>query len=111
MPQGECPHSFSAIQALGLVFSHREKVPFLHEVQRPHEMGNGTTTRSPIARFFTAEPSSTTSPMNSCPRMSPFSMEGMKPLNRWMSEPQIAVEVTFTIASCAFKILGSGTFS
>ena len=33
--------------------------------------------RSPTLRFRTALPTSTTSPMNSCPRMSPFSIVGM----------------------------------
>ena len=48
--------------------------------QFPHAIGNGTTTRSPGLRFFTAGPTSTTSPMNSCPRMSPLSIVGIKPL-------------------------------
>src|SRR5262245_26433800 len=47
--------------------------------------------------------------MNSCPRMSPFSIVGMKPLYRCRSDPQIAVEVIFTIASRLLMILGSGT--
>src|SRR6266542_4658509 len=41
--------------------------------------------------------------------MSPFSMVGTKPLYRCKSEPQIAVEVIFTIASRLLRILGSGT--
>src|SRR5690348_15662309 len=43
--------------------------------------------------------------------MSPFSMAGTKPLYRCRSEPQIAVDVTRTIASFILMISGSGTFS
>src|SRR3954471_23572144 len=111
IPAGECPHIFSAIQAFGLEFSHTEKFPCWQEKQLPQAMGKGTTTRSPTFRFFTLFPVSTTSPMNSCPRMSPFSMVGTKPLKRCRSEPQIAVEVTRTIASRELRILGSGTCS
>src|ERR1051326_6814071 len=35
-PAGEWPHSFLAIQALGLEFSHSEKRLRLHEKQPPH---------------------------------------------------------------------------
>src|SRR5438045_3906842 len=42
----------------------------------PHEIGNGTTTRSPTSRFVTPLPFSTTSPMNSCPSTSPFFIVG-----------------------------------
>ena len=77
MPALACPHSFSAMPALGLEFSQTEKNPALQELQPPQAIGNGTTTRSPICRLPTPEPSSTTSPMNSWPRMSPFSMAGM----------------------------------
>src|SRR5688572_10168426 len=43
--------------------------------------------------------------------MSPFSIEGTKPLYRCRSEPQIAVEVIRTIASRELRIFGSGTCS
>src|SRR5690242_4681192 len=99
IPAGECPHNFSAIQAFGLEFSHTEKSSRWHEKQLPHAIGNGTTTRSPFCRFVTPPPTSTTSPINSCPRMSPLSIVGTKPLYRCKSEPQIAVDVIFTIAS------------
>src|SRR3954469_7208495 len=79
--------------------------------QLPHAIGNGTTTRSPFFRFFTPRPTSTTSPMNSCPSMSPLSIVGTKPLYRWRSDPQMAVDVIFTIASLWLRILGSGTVS
>ncbi len=45
-------------------------------------MVKGTTTRSPFFRLVIALPVSTTSPMGSCPRMSPFSIVGMKPSNK-----------------------------
>src|SRR5919109_1866636 len=109
MPDGECPQNFSAIQAFGLEFSQVEYSPCWQCQQWPHAIGKGTTTRSPTCKFFTPLPTSTTSPMNSCPRMSPFSMVGTKPLYRCRSEPQIAVEVIRTMASPEFRIFGSGT--
>ena len=47
MPHGEWPHSFSAIQAFGLEFSHSEYIFFWQKKQLPQAIGNGTTTRSP----------------------------------------------------------------
>src|SRR3954465_6811901 len=109
MPAGECPSSFSAIQALGLEFSHRENIPASQAAQAPQAIGNGTTTRSPTVRLRTPLPTSTTSPMNSCPSTSPCSIVGTNPLYKWRSDPQIAVEVILTIASCELRILGSGS--
>src|SRR3954447_2110612 len=111
MPEGECPHIFSASGAFGLEFSHNENKPSSQKLQFPQEMGNGTTTRSPLFRFFTALPTSTTSPINSCPRMSPCSIVGMYPSYKCRSDPQMAVEVIRTMASRGFKISGSGTRS
>jgi hypothetical protein len=71
------PNSFSAIPAFGFEFSHTEYISFLHAQQSPQAIGNGTTTRSPTWRLPTPLPVSTTSPMNSCPRMSPFFTVGM----------------------------------
>lgn len=70
----------SATFAFGLEFSHSEVRPRSQAPQLPQAMGNGTTTRSPTRNLVTAGPVSTTSPMNSCPRTSPFRMVGMKPL-------------------------------
>src|SRR6185312_11857454 len=79
----------------------------------PQAMVNGTTTRSPTFSFsgLIPPPTSTTSPMNSWPRMSPCSMVGIKPSYRCRSEPQMQVLVIFTIASRGFRMVGSGTFS
>ncbi len=99
MPAGECPIIFSAIHALGFEFSQSEYISALHAPQFPHAIGNGTTTRSPTFRFFTSRPTSTTSPMNSWPRMSPLCIVGTSALYKWRSDPQIAVDVIFTIAS------------
>ena len=60
-------------------FSHSEYISRWQKKQLPQAMGKGTTTRSPRWRSFTAEPVSTTSPMNSWPRMSPFTIPGTKP--------------------------------
>src|SRR5215203_3193738 len=95
--------------ALGLLFSHSEYACALHALQLPQAIGKGTTTRSPTSRFCTPLPTSTTSPMNSWPMMSPGSIIGRKPLYRCRSDPQIAVDVTFTIASRLLRICGSGT--
>ena len=48
----------------------------------PQQIVNGTTTRSPIFSFLLSAPTSTTSPMNSWPMMSPDFMPGRKPPNR-----------------------------
>src|SRR5215204_2735946 len=79
--------------------------------QSPQEMLNGITTRSPGLICFTSEPTSSTMPIGSCPRMSPSSMNGARISYRWRSEPQIAVDVTRTIASVGSLIDGSGTSS
>jgi hypothetical protein len=42
----------------------------------PQAMVNGTTIRSPFLKFRTALPTSTTSPIGSCPRMSPGFIAG-----------------------------------
>src|SRR5436190_12840136 len=59
MPAVEKPHIFSAIHAFGLDVSHSEKRPLRHDQQRPHEIGNATTTRSPVLTFRTSDPVST----------------------------------------------------
>src|SRR6266550_852841 len=109
IPAGEWPKNFWATHAFGLVFSQSEYNSRRQKKQFPQEIGKDTTTRSPVFSFFTALPTSTTSPMNSCPRMSPFSIVGTKPLYKWRSDPQIAVELTFIIASWLLRISGSGT--
>ena len=79
-PAGEWPIALAAISAFGLVRSQAANRPFLQNQQSPQLIVNGTTTRSPIIRFLTAPPSSTTSPMNSWPRMSPRCIVGTNPL-------------------------------
>src|SRR6476646_4135479 len=106
MPHGEYPHSFSAIHALGFVFSQREYISRSHCEQCPHAIGNGTTTRSPTRRCCTPLSTSTTSPMNSWPITSPRFIVGMNPLYRCRSDPQMAVLVIFTMASLALRSLG-----
>ena len=75
-PAGECPIALIAISALGLVRSQAENRPFRQNQHWPQLMVKGTTTRSPIFRLVTSEPSATTSPMFSWPRMSPLSIVG-----------------------------------
>ena len=47
-----------------------------HIQQWPHEMLNGMTTRSPMSRWGTAAPTSSTTPIGSWPTTSPGSMNG-----------------------------------
>ncbi len=65
--------------AFGFVLSQSDHRSFLQKKHDPHEIVNGTTTRSPAFSVFTSGPTSTTSPMNSWPRMSPACIVGMKP--------------------------------
>ena len=53
---------------------------FWQKKQLPQDIGKLTTTRSPTFLFLTSGPSSTISPMNSWPIMSPFCIVGMNPL-------------------------------
>jgi hypothetical protein len=80
MPLGERPISFSAMGAFGLKFSHTEYWPRSQARHAPQAIGKGTTTRSPTRRLPTRAPTSTTSPMNLWPRMSPFFIIGTRPL-------------------------------
>ncbi len=56
------------------VVSHCDWKPVPHISQWPQEMLNGTTTRSPGAMSVTSDPTASTIPMGSWPRMSPGSM-------------------------------------
>src|SRR3712207_747897 len=99
----------------GLIFvlSQQEYIPRLQKKQFPQAMQNGITTRSPTFTFdlSTSGPTSSTTPIGSCPRTSPGFINGMKPSTRCKSEPQMQVDVTRIIASRLLRILGSGTSS
>ena len=69
----------------------------------------GTTTRSPTLSRVAPAPTSSTTPIASWPRMSPLSRYMPRTPYRCRSEPQIAVDVTRTIASVACSMRGSGT--
>src|SRR4051794_13041354 len=45
--------------------------PCLQKAHFPQAMLNGTSTLSPIFKFCTEDPTSTTSPQNSCPKVLP----------------------------------------
>ncbi len=77
-PAGDSPITLRAISALRLDLSHSENICFWQNQHSPHEIVNGTTTRSPFFRFLTSLPTSTTSPIGSWPTMSPGSIVGMK---------------------------------
>ena len=53
------------------VVSHWEWSPWEHIQQLPHEMLNGTTTRSPGETAVTSGPVSSTTPIGSWPSTSP----------------------------------------
>src|SRR5207302_1739212 len=108
-PEPEYPYAASIKWAFGFVLSQADQIFFLQKPQLPHAIVNGTTTRSPRRRFVTRCPVSSTVPMNSCPRMSPSSIVGMKPSYKCKSDPQMAVRVILTMASCGLKIVGSLT--
>src|SRR5687768_12248416 len=113
MPEGEKPYAFSAMYALGLELSQQLQSWRRQKKQLPQAIGNGTTTRSPtlILPLSTPGPTSSITPMNSWPTMSPGFIAGMNPLNRCRSDPQMHVDVTRTMASRSLMIFGSGTFS
>src|SRR4051812_201990 len=100
-----------ALSAVRLDLSQHDHQPFRQKKHSPQQMVNGTTTRSPTLSFLLPEPTSTTSPMNSWPRTSPLCISGIYPSYKCKSEPQMAVEVTLTIASRGSSIRGSGTSS
>jgi len=60
----------------GLELSQQLNCCFLQKKQSPQAIGNGMITRWPFFRVLFA-PTSTTSPINSWPRMSPARMPGM----------------------------------
>src|ERR1700754_2863881 len=71
-------------------------------------MLKGRTTYSPTWTLRTAEPTSTTWPMFSCPRVRPRSNE-VRPSYMCRSEPQILVVVILTMMSQGCSIFASGT--
>src|SRR4051794_21237580 len=99
MPAPVSPYIFSGSHEFGFELSQSDHIPLEQYQQFPQEIGNGTTTRSPFRTLVTAEPTSTTSPMNSCPRISPSRMVGTYPSYRCRSDPQMAVRVTLRMAS------------
>src|SRR5699024_160388 len=79
--------------------------------QCPQETWKGTTTRSPGFREVTADPTSSTTPMGSWPRMSPGFMNGPRTSYRCRSEPHSPELVTRMTASSGSSARGSGTVS
>src|SRR5918997_2179152 len=92
--------------ALGFTLWQLLYRPRAQNQQLPQKMLNGTITRSPTCRFCTEEPTSSTTPMNSCPNVCPIRVSGMSPWKRCRSEPQIAASCTRTIASLGCSMRG-----
>ena len=78
-PAGDWPIVFRATSLLGFDVSQSENKLLSQNQQVPQDIVKGTTTRSPTFSFLTWLPISTTSPMGSWPRTSPFSIVGIKP--------------------------------
>src|SRR3954451_12206256 len=108
MPAVGYPSSGSCNSGFGWVLSHSEYRFCLQYQQAPHEMNDGTTTRSPRFTFVTPGPVSTTSPMNSWPITSPGFMVGRYPSMKCRSDPQVVVSRTFRIMSRGLTIAPPG---
>src|SRR6478672_7518744 len=85
--------------------------PPLQYWQRPHEVMHETSTRSPGSIVVTAEPTSTTVPTASWPRIVPGWHVGTWPLRMCKSVPQIVDVSMRTMASVGSRIVGSETDS
>lgn len=79
--------------------------------QYPHPSVEGMTTRSPTLRFLTSGPTYSTTPTPSWPRMVPSCIPARVPRTMCRSVPQIALEVSRTMASVGSLIFGSSTSS
>jgi hypothetical protein len=65
--------------AFGVVLWQLEYSPRLQNQQEPQQMLNGTITRSPGESFSTEEPTCSTTPMNSWPKVMPTRVSGIIP--------------------------------
>lgn len=65
--------------AFGLTLWQLEYNPRAQNQQVPQKTLNGTMTRSPRSRFRTPEPTSSTTPMNSWPKVVPTRVSGIIP--------------------------------
>ena len=65
--------------ALGLTLWQFAYSPRAQNQHDPQKMLNGTRTRSPRLRFWTDEPTSSTTPMNSWPKVVPTRVSGIMP--------------------------------
>ena len=83
----------------GLTFRQIPVLPSLQLRQRPQEMLNGTEHRSPTLMNSTPGPTSTTSPVISCPRTNP-SGAVVRPRTMCWSLPQMLVATFFRITAC-----------
>jgi hypothetical protein len=68
--------------AFGLTLWQFEYSPRAQNQHVPQKMLKGTMTRSPRFRFRTLGPTSSTTPMNSCPNVVPTRVSGIIPWYR-----------------------------
>ncbi len=97
--------------ALGFTLWQLEYRPRAQKKHDPQNTLNGTMTRSPGLRFSTDGPTSSITPMNSCPKVVPTRVSGIIPWYRWRSEPQMAANVTRTMASLGCSMRGTSLSS
>ena len=88
-----------------------EYIPFLQKSHLPQEVMQEISTLSPLRTPETPEPTSSTTPQPSWPRMRPSVTAGTSPFRMCRSVPQMVEVVTRTIASLASWILGLGLSS
>ncbi len=108
---GPPKNAVPACGPFGFATSHCEKVPWRQNMQAPQPIVDGMTTRSPLRRLRTPLPTSSTTPTPSWPKIVPGTMPANVPRTMCRSVPQIALDVSRTIASVGSSSLGSGTVS
>src|SRR4029450_7942838 len=86
----------------GLTFRQTPVLPSLQLRQPPQEMLHGTEHRSPTLMNSTPGPTSTTSPVISCPSTSP-SGAVVRPRTMCWSLPQMLVATVLRIAPCGVR--------
>jgi hypothetical protein len=84
--------------------------PSWQNAQVPSENANGITTTSPFVILLTCDPTSSTTPMASCPIDCPVSERSIDSYGH-RSLPQMQARVTRTTASVGSTIAASGTSS
>ena len=91
--------------------SQWEGMPRLQYSHFAHAVMQEIKTRSPLQNLLTPVPTSSTTPIPSCPRIRPSATEAKSPFRMCRSVPQIVVLVIRTTASVTSRSAGFGTSS